>query len=624
MNDVRAAGPLAIAVLFALLPSGCHGERDRARALAIDWREGQSYRYAARLESRAGLTAATSFDMDLAATLALRPLRVAGSRVELAMTLSETKLAAGGGHAVPGSDPLMAALAAPYLFTLDAGRIVEQRFPAGISSVAVGILRTLAAGFQLADRPPGAEQWTAREHDVTGPYQAEYQLTATAGGVTKHKRAYEGVMLTGTVDAAARARLVPKIVSSTGELRVAEGALASIRLEDAVESQVLVKSPLTSRTKLTIALTGTAPAAAEAPDRSALLAATAGHPIDQPYDDGQAKGRFAAVRLDGRTFEQLRAALEAGAKDSQAAELWGTKNAAPISEADRREREARLRQRTGDFDALVALLHEQPDAIPKAVAAVRAGSPAANGFLDGLASAGTDPTQAALCDLVLDRRLAPKLKATAAASLIRVQVPTTRTVETLKGLVTDSLLADHAVYGLGTAARRLGEAGEAARSRELGELLVGLLAAAKTPAEQIRCLRGIANSAYPGALGPVRALLGAEDYRVRAAAVEATRLMAQPAVDQFLTTPLLRDPDARVRIVAVEVASRRPPSGALEAALTEVALHDSNVAARKNAVELLGRWLPGRRNLRTALEEVASKDERPEIRAAAEVALSKA
>jgi hypothetical protein len=122
----------------------------------------------------------------------------------------------------------------------------------------------------------------------------------------------------------------------------------------------------------------------------------------------------------------------------------------------------------------------------------------------------------------------------------------------------------------------------------------------------------------------VRALLGAEDYRVRAAAVEATRLMAQPAVDQFLTTPLLRDPDARVRIVAVEVASRRPPSGALEAALTEVALHDSNVAARKNAVELLGRWLPGRRNLRTALEEVASKDERPEIRAAAEVALSKA
>ena len=51
-----------------------------------------------------------------------------------------------------------------------------------------------------------------------------------------------------------------------------------------------------------------------------------------------------------------------------------------------------------------------------------------------------------------------------------------------------------------------------------------------------------------------------------------------------LTGPLLKDPDARVRIIAVEVAGRRPPSGALEAALTEVALHDSNVDVRNRVL----------------------------------------
>jgi hypothetical protein len=614
--------PLAL-LLLAVSAVACHRERDRARALAIDWRPGQTTRYAARMESHAGLAGQSPFDLDLAATLSLTPLAVAGGRVELALALSDTVLKVGGSHQVAADNPLMAALAQPYLFTLDGGRIVEQRFAPSLSPVAAGIVRGLAAAFQLAARPAGVEIWTAREVDGTGAYEAEYRLAAEAGAVSKRKRRYETVTVAGAIDGATRARIVPEIASSAGTMRVAGGVLASIRLDDAVRSQVLMKSSLAAETKVAIDLAGVAPAAGT-PTRAALLAATVAHPVDRAYGDSHPPGMFDEARIDGRTFEELLAALEASAADPGAKQLWQAKNGSPVGQGDRDERAQHLRSRAGAFSGLVALLRLQPEAIPKAVVKARSGSPVAQLLFDGLAAAGTEPAQAALGQVVSDRQLDAKLRATAASSLIRVPVATPRTVATLDGLVADPQLGEYGVFGLGTAARRLREAAENDRSRQISERLLGLLAAAKTPVEQIRCLRGIANSAYPGALEPLRAFLSASDVQVRSSAVEAVGLVQQPAADAFIAAPMVRDPDARVRISAVRVAAGRHPSDALAAALGEVALHDANVAARKNAVELLGRWLPDRRNLRPTLEEVVAKDDRPEIRAAAQIALSKA
>jgi hypothetical protein len=56
----------------------------------------------------------------------------------------------------------------------------------------------------------------------------------------------------------------------------------------------------------------------------------------------------------------------------------------------------------------------------------------------------------------------------------------------------------------------------------------------------------------------------------------------------------------------------------------QVALNDQDAVARKNAVELLGRWLPERDSLRSTVQEVLAKDDRAEIRAVAQAALSKA
>jgi hypothetical protein len=611
----------AIAALCAAV-AGCRGASSAAPH--VTWQESRRYLYSARLTSRAALGADSPFAFDLTAKLELVPLRVAGPRVELALLLSNPQLKVGGGRVLPESDSLVAALTKPYLFTLEGGRIVEQRFSPGIPTVAAAIHRSLGAAYQLAVPPPRAKKWTASEYDTTGEYQAEYVVAGDRGTVTKRKLLYKGTIVAGKMDSATRARVAAKIVGSSGELRITDGTLATVRLEDAVESQVLAKMPLTVQTKLAIDLDATSPAPAAGPDRAALLAQTIAHPMGQAYGDGHANGLFDRARYDGRTFEQLLGELEAEAKDTKAGELWQGRNGSPIPDAERAGREGRLGRRVTTFSSLVALLRLQPDVVGKAAAEVRAGSTAAPALMDGLAAAGSDEAQAALAGLVLDPKLARGLKVAGATSLVRVQRPGPQAIETLKSLLHDPLFQEHATFGLGTMAHRLREGGDIARAQEISALLVELLGSAKKPDDQIRCLRGIANSAYAGALEPVRPFLAAADPGVRRAAVEATRLMDDPGVDAFIAGPMTKDTDAGVRTAAVQVAARQAPSAVLEAALAEVALHDDNVDARQHAVELLGRWLATRRNLRPTLEQVVSRDAQPQVRAAAKAALEKA
>ena len=526
----------------------------------------------------------------------------------------------------PESDPTSAALARPFLFTLDSGKVVEQRFSPDAPVAAAGLLRTLAAAFQLAVPPADAkgDGWTAREYDATGGYDAAYAWGGEAGAVNKRKLGYAETLVAGPADAATRARVAAQVASSRGDLRVKDGTLASVRLTDTITSQVLTKSPLAVETQVAIDLKEIGAPRPGAPARDALLAATTALPATQAYGTGASKGMFDRARLDGRSFEQLAAALEADARDIAAHKPagGGEHDHAPV-DADRAAREGHLRDHVATFSALVALLRVEPDTVKKAAAKARGGSGAAGAVMDALAAAGTDEAQGALAALVTDAKLDADARIAAANSLIRVQRPGPRTIDTLTQLIPDPLLREHAVFGLGTAARRLREAGDAARSREISERLVALLRAAKQTDDQIRCLRGIANSAYSGALPAVRPFASAPDASLRVAAIEATRLMDDAAVDAFISGPMGKDADAGVRRAAVQVAARRAPSALLAAALSEVALHEADTPTRQHAVELLGRWLAQDAKLRGVLEKVVASDGRPEIREAAKQALQK-
>lgn len=615
-----------IAALAVLAAIGCGRGDARKRAIEVGWKEGARYVYTAQLASHVGMGGQSPFDLELTAALELAPLRVSGARAELAMMLADSRLSIGG-RVVPAGDPLAAAFAQPFVFTLDGGKVVEQRFPPGLPPAAAGMFRTLSAAFQLA--APAAEAnvgagagWTAREYDATGGYDAAYAWGAEAGTVSKRKLKYAEVLVAGPVDAGTRARVAAQVAASSGELRVKDGALAAIRSADTITSQVLTKSPLAVETTLAIDLKEITALRPGAPGRDALIAATTAFRAAQAYGDGASKGMFDRARLDGRTFEQLAAALEAETRSSGKGKGKG-KPAADEKPTPGADREGQLREHVATFSALVALLRLEPEAVKKAAAKARAGSTAAAPIMDALASAGSEPAQKALADLVLDTKLDADARIAAANSLIRVPKPAPPMIDTLQQLIPDPLLREHAVFGLGTAARRLREAGEAERARAISERLVALLRAAKQSDDQIRCLRGIANSAYTPALPVVKPFIAAPDASVRLAAIEATRLMDDPAVDAFITGPMAKDGDAGVRRAAVQVAARRPPSAPLAAALTEVALHEADSATRQQAVELLGRWLAQDAKLRGVLEKVVANDGRPEIREAAKQALQK-
>ncbi len=637
---MKRAKLMSIAVVAALTgagactraPARADGEsRGGASALAVSWIENQSYVYSVRLVSRAELGQSSPFDIDLATKLEVVPLRVQGSTAELSITPRAPMLTAGHAGATPELDALAAELAHPALVTLERGRVAEERFGLGLSPPAVAILRALAAAYQVRS-PAGASdtKWTAAEYDGTGRYLAEYERLPAPGTVAKHKLRYEEVLFSGKIDAANRARVAPAIVASTGEVRVAGGVLAAVHSDDSVTSQVLAGSALTVHTTVDLALDAGFPVRREGGqersphEHAALVARTAAIAPGQVYGARPARGLFDNARISGRTFAQLLAEIEAQAKDGGgASDLWAAKNDVQAQSADLAGRKERLDARVSTFGALVALLRQQPEAVAAAERAVRARSPAATKLMDALAAAGTETAQDALVELVTKGALPPPVRVAGATSLIRVNELSASTVEALRALLDDPLLGEHAVFGLGTAARRLREAGKADRARAISELLLERLGQANDPRARVRCLRGIANSAFTDALDRVRPYAAADDRFVRAAAVEAARLMDDPRADAFIAERMRTDKDARVRMTAIAVAQMRAPSPALGGALAALAVHDDNPVARRRAVDLMGRWLAEQPSLRLALEEVAWNDQSAQVRSAARAALDR-
>lgn len=223
--------------------------------------------------------------------------------------------------------------------------------------------------------------------------------------------------------------------------------------------------------------------------------------------------------------------------------------------------------------------------------------------------------------LMENGKLSASLRRAAAFSLIRVERATPETVtELAKHVGSGDPLRVHALYGLGTICRRLRDAGEAARADAIVPLLVGVLRDATTPAAQVDALRGIANSGHEGALEAVRPFLDAKVGKVRAAAVDAIRLMRRPEVDAIIAERLSNG-ENDVKLAALDAISVREPTDVLVSALDVTAKGADKPATRLKAVRIIGHWLPKRPELKATLEAVAKSDEQGRLREAAKTAL---
>jgi HEAT repeat protein len=219
-----------------------------------------------------------------------------------------------------------------------------------------------------------------------------------------------------------------------------------------------------------------------------------------------------------------------------------------------------------------------------------------------------------LAELIADTSLPSKLRLLAASSLIRAPQPQPVAVDLLLGMSNDPLLKQHAVYGLGSFARRMREAGHAAPAASVTARLVTELHTADSVPRRVDVLRAIANSGDSAALKAVEPWLSNEEVPVRAAAVQALRLMEHARVASLLTQVLDKETDALVQLAVLDAAGPHAEHAPLRVTIAERGAKAKDVKVRHAAVRVLGAWLAKHEELRAVLQQVAEKDARDSVR----------
>jgi HEAT repeat protein len=113
------------------------------------------------------------------------------------------------------------------------------------------------------------------------------------------------------------------------------------------------------------------------------------------------------------------------------------------------------------------------------------------------------------------------------------------------------------------------------------------------------------------------------DAQIRAAAVQALRLMTAPDAERLLEARLAADEAYTVRAAAAAAAGKREqPSAALAGAVVQSATKDEDPRVRVAAVRVLAAWLPVRPAMRDVLDGIVRQDSNGNVRLIAKAALA--
>ncbi|HVJ15231.1 MAG TPA: HEAT repeat domain-containing protein [Polyangiaceae bacterium] len=594
----RAGTALALVLALSVSSQGCNRSSAATGTSAspvaaprLDWPLLKLLRYDLDLRSASTSTmAGMPFKVELSATVELIPLERQGEKVAMLMRLRSPKLTFGGKASEDGA-AWEKELAQPFWFALERGKIVDTRISQGLSGQTVSMLRTISSGLQLTTPTDGSDPskpWTVREHDSTGEYEASYSASAD-GTVLRNKQRFLDTLITGKVTPEQRKAVLPQVERAEARLTLSAGLLQKVTSHDEVRTTLLGANTVTVTTDLSLVRQAAASATPE-PEMLKLAGDLLSLSPSRAYGIPDARASFDALRAENAKFSDVLVELEAMARDPNRRALVGAINDKSVGADAQDQAKKQLEERASELSKLTGLLRTKPETIRELEAAIAKKSPASSMLLDALSSAGTEAAQTSLIGLLRGTTLSRELRNAAATSLIRVQLASPATVELLTTLVDDPLLRDHAVYGLGTAARRLVEHGEAARSEPLVDVLLRGLSQAKSSDERVRWLRGIANAGSAKALPAVQPLLDDKDRILRQSALEALRLVQDPRVDEIVAERLQKEDMALVRETALRVAELRSPSPVLQHALELTAQGDQDKAVRAAAERLLERW----------------------------------
>jgi HEAT repeat protein len=575
----------------------------------VSWTRGDEYTYRVELSSSSKADSSPN-SIAFKATAALRlHTQISGNATQFHAQLFDVDVQTVADSGAPFPQKLKEDLSAPWGFELASGAFHAIRARGGLSPFAFGILNTLAAGLQSPIDGGDGGVWDHEEADATGTYHARYSAGADRTELTRVKTAYEPRTLPGQKLFFGQMKESPSVIASQATLGLRGTDLFRLRSHDELEANVSAASKVHSMTDLSLTLVDHSPDR-QAPDWAGLMGSTvstppgvlAVQPDVDPYDLTVAKDL---------TFPQALAAAE---KENTPAK-GSSVNPMQMAAAD--EATAGSRQRA--FTELVALLRTRPGTVPLAVAAIDKGSSARFMLLDALGSASTPEAQAAL--VAYARRPKPAdLREKAAGALIRTPRPVGASVDTLVDLLNDPALRSYAIMGLGTYARQLRERGSADLANRASGALFPLLDTKKA-SERVEILRGIANSGDARAFPLVRPLLDDPNEVVRAATIDAIRLMPNPEVDALVAGRMGPAQPLAVRLAAIDAARLRGAHEPLLSSVKAAAIASGDAESRLRAVMLLARWIPDAPDVRATLEQVASSDSREAVRHAAKMGL---
>ena len=441
-------------------------------------------------------------------------------------------------------------LASPWGFELADGTYRALRARGNISPFALGILNTLAAGVQSPSRLDRADAGTARtdhaEADASGTYRAHYAAGADADELTRTKTAYDDRTLAKTNLPFGPLNATPAVIESKGTLKVRGDDLFSVASHDVLEASLTATSKVRVTTDLALTLvdhTQQAPA-----DWATLRGSTIVlHPGQIPPQQGP--DPYDLKLAADTTFPRALAAAEKESTPDAGSTVDPMSSSAPD--------EATAGARETTFATLVALLRTRPGTVALATKAIDRGSRARRVLIDALGAASTTESLAALVPYV-QRTTEPRdVREMAAFALIRTPHPNAASIDGLVGLIDNPDVRSYAVLGLGTYSRRLREAGDIDQANRAADALVPLLGTARSEADRVEVLQGIANSGDGRAFPRVRPLVDDPDQAVRAAAVDAMRLMPNPEVDALVAARMDPAEKIPVRLEAIDAARLR-------------------------------------------------------------------
>jgi hypothetical protein len=461
-----------------------------------------------------------------------------------------------------------------------------------LQDVARTVLRAMVASVQIVTpAEKDADQWQAREGDITGTYEARYQR-GERPAVTKTKLRYVHVAAPAEMEANTvidRSVSELRFAAPSGSLPTRLSALERLDLDERTHIEAKKPMPeLRSDLSLSIALQGTAKAAAD------RLAGLDGIRLFSLSDRTQlAKGSLNRARLAGPSFVETLDELAKTKRGSSDRVLAG--------------RAAKL------YSGLVAHLRFDDAKVAEATKRVRTQDAQASLLINALGDAGSPAAQHALRQLAEDASLASQQRRSAVLAVSLLDDPNQESVTLLTSMKGDETFGRQARFGLGNAAYNLGQS-EPGRSDAITQSLLADLQNAQTDAERITILTALGNAGQPETLSAIEPFLANATAPVRAAAVDAIRRIPGSRVDELYARVLRNDASGEVRLAASRVLEYRNPTPSTVYAIRDNLRSEAVARVRKQSVRVAIRWADRAPPLVAALENVASNDPDPQIR----------